>query len=98
MVDMHHTHSRPGPAAFGLVLLIAMGACAERYKQPISLTPHGAAFRANMAAQIIDPRPPAVRYTSSSAHGPVRAVTAYRIGEVKQPATTSTTPSTSAQE
>jgi len=70
----------------------------ERYKQPIALTPHGAAFRANMAARIIDPRPPAARKPVSNAYGPVRAIRAYRFGEGKYPASASTTRSTSAEE
>jgi hypothetical protein len=43
-----------------LVLLPAallLAACAERYKEPIAFAPHGAAFRHNMAAQIVNPTP-----------------------------------------
>jgi type IV pilus biogenesis protein CpaD/CtpE len=40
-----------------LPLVLLLVAACERYEEPIAFAPHGAAVRANMAAQIVDPTP-----------------------------------------
>lgn len=71
-----------------------LGACSERYSEPIKLTPHGDAVRQNMAAQIISPVPSAHPPGSSDAARAVLGVEAYRTGEVKDPTAQSTAPNT----
>jgi len=87
-----------GRMAVLLCTLATLGGCDEHHRRPIALTPHGAAVRANMAAQIIDPRPPAVRTATTGAAGPIRAVTAYREGTIAEPAESATAAGTGALE
>lgn len=79
--------------------LMLATACAEgRYSKPIATSQHGAAVRANMAAQIIDPNPPAATSNRSDAARAVIGVTAYRTDEVKPPADKGASPSSGASE
>lgn len=64
---------------------LCLTACAEEYKQPIKLPPHGAAVRANLAAHIINPIPPGSTVSPTDAAKTGLAVDAYREGEVKDP-------------
>lgn len=83
----------------GVVALLAVSACGvDRYEQPIKLTPHGSAVRVNMAAQIIDPNPPAQSAKTSDGARAALGVDAYRRGEVKDPTAQSTAPDTTAIE
>lgn len=80
-----------------LVLPLALTACGEKFDEPIGLTPHGAAVRANMAAQIINPMPPQRRSSPSDGARAVLALDRYREGEVLDPTAQSTAPRTTAQ-
>lgn len=80
-----------------LVLPVALAACGEKFDEPISLKPHGAAVRANMAAQIINPMPPQRRSSPSDAARAVLALDRYREGEVLDPTAQSTAPDTTGQ-
>lgn len=72
----------------GLCLLVL--ACERsRYEQPITLTPHGDAVRANMKAQIIRARPAKGVITADSARA-VLALERYRAGETSEPEEQST--------
>ena len=61
-------------------------ACAgPEFREPIKPLPHGAAVRANMAAHIINPVPPARTPAVTDAQRPVLALENYRTGEVETP-------------
>lgn len=78
-----------------MALIAGLGACdIAEFQEPISLTPHGEAFRHNMAVQIINPNPPAVTPALTSATRPVLAQQAYEIGEVPEPDKKAASPST----
>ena len=78
-----------------LGIFLSFAACdSEPYRTPIRLTPHGESVRANMAAQIIDPAPPASSATTSDGKRIVLGIEAYQTGEVKDPTEQSTAPST----
>ncbi|MEM1298788.1 MAG: hypothetical protein AAGH68_05860 [Pseudomonadota bacterium] len=64
---------------------LSMTACADKYSEPIKLPPHGAAVRANLTAQIINPIPPGSTVSPTDAAKTGLAVDAYRKGEVKDP-------------
>ena len=85
-----------------LVLSIAVGlglaACTESSKEQIKLTPHGAAVRANLAAQMINPIPPRSGGSPTSAERSAAALERYRTGEVKDPTEQSTSPETTSIE
>ena len=67
-------------------MALAVGGCdPSDYQKPIAFKPHGFAVRANMAAQIIDPNPPANRPGIMTAHRPVLAVENYQKNEVPNP-------------
>ena len=73
---------------FGMILggCLFLAACdTDQYTRPIDFKPHGEAVRANMAAQIIDPNPPAPRPALTDANRPASAIDAYRKDEVKEP-------------
>ncbi len=70
----------------------------DDYRKPISMTPHGAAVRANMAAHIINPRPPAAKPPRSDAQRPALAIERYRTDQVKEPEPVATSPKAAAQE
>ena len=81
--------------ASAATILLGLAACdLEQYKRPISLTPHGEAFRHNMMVQIINPNPPAARPQITDAQRPVAAQEAYRSGEVPEIQTDKASPST----
>ena len=77
-----------------LTPVLGLIGCSDSFDEPISATPHGGAVRQNMAAQIIDPNPPARASRSSDAARAVLGVEAYRAGEVKDPTAQSTAPTT----
>ena len=78
---------------------LGLAACdTDKYTRPIAHTPHGTAVRANMAAQIINPLPPASGPILTDANRPVQAVGAYRSGEVKDPTEQATAPKPSSVE
>ncbi len=85
------------PKVLTFLAPLLLAACAERYEQPISYTPHGNAIRTNMAAQIINPTPPAPRVPVSDAARAALAIERYRTDEVKDPTAQSTAPNTVAQ-
>ena len=80
-----------------VILATLFGTCAcdaERYRRPISVAPHGEAFRANMTAQIIDPRPPKPHGLITDSERPILAVESYRTDQVKDPTAQATAPDT----
>lgn len=84
-----------------LILVPVLCAGCERlaeYRKPISLTPHGAAVRANMAAHIINPRPPTSKPPRTDGQRPALANERYRTDQVKEPETVATSPKAAAQE
>lgn len=69
-----------------LALLAVLAACdTAKYRKPITFAPHGAAVRANMAAQIINPAPPSHGSVHQDAARAALAVEAYRAGETEAP-------------
>ena len=64
-------------------LCAAAGCSAPEYTQPIRLEPHGAAVRANMAAQIIDPVPARRTPQIADANRSVLATRSYRENDVE---------------
>jgi hypothetical protein len=70
----------------------------QRYSKPIGYPTHGTAVRTNMAAHIIDPRPPRSSTIIGTAHRPVTANERYRSGDIKPPKAVATAPSVSAAE
>ncbi len=80
---------------FAAIGITAMSGCdIDQYEKPIALTPHGTAVRANMAAQIIDPNPPAKTAIATDGAKVALGIEAYRAGEVKDPTAQSTAPDT----
>lgn len=78
-----------------LAIALAVTACdVERYQRPITFSPHGEAVRTNMAAQIIDPRPPRNRGIVSDSEPAILAIENYRTGNVKDPTQQATAPDT----
>ena len=78
--------------------VLALGACAGgQYDQPIKLTPHGHAVRANMAAQIIDPNPPRGVNNRSDGVAAQRGYVAYQEGETEDFREATTQESTAAE-
>lgn len=78
-----------------ILIPLCLAACTSpSFREPIKMAPHGDSVRANMAAHIINPNPPAPTPTLSDAQRPVLATEKYRTGEVdvpgkeKQPALT----------
>ncbi|MEL7154646.1 MAG: hypothetical protein AAFN51_12810 [Pseudomonadota bacterium] len=65
---------------------ILLAACTDpTFREPIQPLQHGAAVRANMAAHIIDPNPPARKPPLTDAQRPVLALENYRTNEVETP-------------
>ena len=72
--------------AFMFLAGLCAAACTNpSFREPIKPSSHGAAVRANMAAHIIDPTPPARKTTLVDAHRAVLATEKYRTGEVEAP-------------
>lgn len=66
-----------------LMACLALAACsAPQFNEPIRLPANGAAVRANMAAHIIDPIPPAPAPRISDANRAVIATESYRTNDV----------------
>lgn len=74
-----------------LVGILAVAAC-ERYKEPIAFAPHGAAVRANMAAQIINPTPSTAPPGPMDAERALLALERYRTDEVEALGNVATAP------
>lgn len=71
---------------FVLFIVVLAGGCTDpSFREPIRLAPHGSAVRANMAAHIINPNPPARTGASADARRTVLASDRYQKGEVKAP-------------
>ncbi|MEM6661469.1 MAG: hypothetical protein AAF666_04735 [Pseudomonadota bacterium] len=82
-------------APIAVLSVLALTGCnTDKYTKPIGLVPHGEAVRANLAAQIINPVPPAQRPILTDANRAVLAQDAYRTGEVKDPTESKTAPNT----
>jgi len=78
-----------------LAALAALAACdPAEYERPISMAPHGQAFRHNMAVQIINPNPPTARPAITDAQRPVLAQDAYRTGNLPEIVPERASPST----
>lgn len=76
-----------------IICLLALTACeTARYEQPIGFPKHGAAVRTNMAAHIIDPRPPSSRPVLVDSHRALSTLERYRADDVKVPNTIETSP------
>jgi type IV pilus biogenesis protein CpaD/CtpE len=78
-----------------LVLLPAalLVAGCERYEEPIAFAPHGAAVRANMAAQIVDPTPSMAPPGPMDAERALLGLDRYRTDTVEALGDVSTAPS-----
>lgn len=70
----------------------------ERYSKPIGYPTHGTAVRTNMAAHIIDPRPPRSSTIISNSDRPIAANERYRSGDIKPPKAVATAPTVSPAE
>jgi hypothetical protein len=82
-----------------LVSVLALAACdTARYQKPISFPTHGTAVRTNMAAHIIDPRPPGSRPVAVDSQRTILPIERYRTDDVKVPTTVDTAPATSSAE
>lgn len=82
---------RPGGLLLTGALLLVAG-CAEEHAQPIAFTPHGAAVRHNMAAQIVDPIPSVTPPGPMDADRALLALERYRAGETEALSDVSTSP------
>ena len=76
---------------FPFVILLVAG-CAEKYKEPIAFAPHGAAVRANMAAQIVDPTPSMAPPGAMDAERALLGLERYRTDELEDLGNVSTAP------
>ena len=74
------------------LLLLALVAACDRYKEPIAFEPHGAAVRANMAAMIIDPTPSTAEPGPMDAERALLALERYRADEVEALGNVATAP------
>lgn len=61
------------------------GCASSGFDDPIRLAPHGDAVRANMAAHIINPTPPARSSRVTDARRTTLATERYKSGEVTAP-------------
>ena len=76
-----------------LLPIVLLGAgCAERYKEPIAFAPHGAAVRANMAAQIVDPTPSIAPPGPMDAERALLGLDRYRTDQLEDLGNVSTAP------
>jgi type IV pilus biogenesis protein CpaD/CtpE len=71
--------------------LLSVAGC-ERYEEPIAFAPHGAAVRANMAAQIVDPTPSIEPPGPMDAERALLGLDRYRTDEVEALGDVSTAP------
>jgi type IV pilus biogenesis protein CpaD/CtpE len=78
------------PLAVLPALLLVCGC--ERYEQPIAFAPHGAAVRANMAAQIVDPTPSLAPPVPMDAERALLGLDRYRTDTVEELGNVSTSP------
>ncbi|MEO1490969.1 MAG: hypothetical protein AAFV19_02310 [Pseudomonadota bacterium] len=79
-----------------LAAVVALVACdTARYQKPISFPTHGTAVRTNMAAHIIDPRPPGSRPVPVDSDRAITSIERYRADDVKVPNAVETSPSVS---
>lgn len=79
--------------------MFVLAACdTARYEQTISFPTHGTAVRTNMAAHIIDPRPPSPRPVPVDVARTLTALERYRTDDVKVPNAIQTSPSVATAE
>jgi type IV pilus biogenesis protein CpaD/CtpE len=77
--------------AFPFVFLLVAG-CSEKYREPIAFAPHGAAVRANMAAQIVDPTPSVAPPGPMDAERALLGLERYRTDDLESLGDVSTAP------
>jgi type IV pilus biogenesis protein CpaD/CtpE len=70
----------------------ALAGCAAEHKEPIAFAPHGAAVRANLAAQIIDPTPSMAPPGPMDAERAMGAIERYRTDNIEALGNVSTAP------
>ncbi len=80
------------PVLLGGILLLVAGCDTEPYTRPIALAPHGAAVRANMAAQIIDPTPSVAPPGPMDAERALLSLERYRTDQIEALGDVSTAP------
>ena len=78
------------PGCLAAALLLVAGC--ERYEEPIAFAPHGAAVRANMAAQIVDPTPSMAPPGAMDAERALLGLERYRTDELEDLGNVSTAP------